>query len=92
MSPSSLPWSLLSSWQSFVTSATRTGKDPRIKVKFWHFAGNANNKFFVADIKNDTSKSPLLKDDQIHADPDFYENLPFNKLRNPPKQVRYAFI
>jgi len=39
------------------------------------------------DIKKDSSKSQLLKDDQIHADPEFYENLPFNKLRNPPKNV-----
>jgi len=40
-----------------------------------------------AAIQKDTSKSFLLKDEQNHADPEFYENLPFNKLRNPPKQV-----
>ena len=38
-------------------------------------------------MKKNSSKSPLLND-QNHADPEFYENLPFNKLRNPPKHVR----
>jgi len=42
---------------------------------------------FKADIKKEDSKSQLLKDDQVHADQDFYDNLPFNKLRNPPKHV-----
>ena len=45
----------------------------------------------LGDIKKDSSKSQLLKDDQIHADPEFYENLPFNKLRNPPKNVSFTF-
>ena len=44
--------------------------------------------FISADIKKENSKSQLLKDDQVHADQDFYDNLPFNKLRNPPKHVR----
>ena len=44
--------------------------------------------FISADIKKENSKSELLKDDQVHADQDFYDNLPFNKLRNPPKHVR----
>ena len=43
--------------------------------------------FISADIKKENSKSQLLKDDQVHADQDFYDNLPFNKLRNPPKHV-----
>merc|ERR1711911_350344 len=43
--------------------------------------------FISADIKKENSKSELLKDDQVHADQDFYDNLPFNKLRNPPKHV-----
>jgi len=38
-------------------------------------------------LKKNKSKSPLLKDDLTHADPSFYENLPFKGLRNPPKQV-----
>jgi len=38
-------------------------------------------------LQKDTSKSFLLNDEQNHADQEFYENLPFNKLRNPPKQV-----
>ena len=46
--------------------------------------------FISADIKKENSKSQLLKDDQVHADQDFYDNLPFNKLRNPPKHVRNA--
>ena len=49
------------------------------------------NRKNLGDIKKDSSKSQLLKDDQIHADPEFYENLPFNKLRNPPKNVSFTF-
>jgi len=37
--------------------------------------------------KKTKDKSPLLKDDQLHADSSFYENLPFKGLRSPPKQV-----
>jgi len=38
------------------------------------------------DRKKNNIKSPLLKYDQLHADPEFYENLPFNKFQNPPKE------
>ena len=38
-------------------------------------------------MKKNKSKSPLLKDDKVHADNSFYENLPFKGLRSPPKQV-----
>jgi len=37
--------------------------------------------------KKTKDQSPLLKDDQLHADSSFYENLPFKGLRSPPKQV-----
>jgi len=39
------------------------------------------------DFTKENSKSYLLNEDRKHADPEFYENLPFNKLRNPPKLV-----
>ena len=42
---------------------------------------------FSVDFKEDHSKSALVNDGQNHADQDFYDNLPFNKLRNPPKHV-----
>jgi len=38
-------------------------------------------------MRKNKSKSPLLKDDKIHADSSFYENLPFKGLKSPPKQV-----
>ena len=44
----------------------------------------------VAPMKKNKSRSPLLKDDKddkVHADSSFYENLPFKGLRSPPKQV-----
>jgi len=37
--------------------------------------------------KKTKDQSPLLKDDQLHADSSFYENLPFKGLKSPPKQV-----
>ena len=43
--------------------------------------------YFSVDFKEDHSKSALVNDGQNHADQDFYDNLPFNKLRNPPKHV-----
>ena len=62
------------------------------KFKFFN-KYSFNNFFYVlAAIQKDTSKSFLLKDEQNHADPEFYENLPFNKLRNPPKQVTAVTI
>ena len=42
---------------------------------------------FLVDFTKENSKSYLLNEDRKHADPEFYENLPFNKLRNPPKLV-----
>ena len=44
--------------------------------------------FVVVPKKKTKDQSPLLKDDQLHADSSFYENLPFKGLRSPPKQVR----
>jgi len=38
-------------------------------------------------ITKDKSKSPLLRDEEVHADSSFYENLPFKGLKSPPKQA-----
>ena len=27
-----------------------------------------------------------MRDDRLHADPEFYSNLPFNKFKNPPRE------
>ena len=43
--------------------------------------------FLEGAVKKNNSKSPLLRDDQLHADNEFYANLPFNKYKNPPKEV-----
>jgi hypothetical protein len=39
-------------------------------------------------MKKNKSKIPLLNDDQISRASSFYENLPFEGLKNPPKQVK----
>jgi len=51
------------------------------------YCGEKNQSKRKVPLKKNKSKSPLLKDDLTHADPSFYENLPFKGLRNPPKQV-----
>ena len=28
-----------------------------------------------------------MRDERLHADPEFYSNLPFNKFKNPPSEV-----
>ena len=40
------------------------------------------------ESKKNIGKSRLLGDDQLHADPEFYSNLPFNKFKNPPREVK----
>jgi len=51
------------------------------------YCGEKRENKGTAPTKTIKDKSPLLKDDQLHADSSFYENLPFNRLRNPPKKV-----
>jgi len=51
------------------------------------YCGEKRENKGTAPTKKIKDKSPLLKDDQLHADSSFYENLPFNRLRNPPKKV-----
>eukprot|EP00092_Neocalanus_flemingeri_P009188 GFUD01009889.1.p1 GENE.GFUD01009889.1~~GFUD01009889.1.p1 ORF type:complete len:1498 (+),score=504.87 GFUD01009889.1:68-4561(+) len=51
------------------------------------YCGERKEKGGKANMKKNKSKSPLLKDDQLHADSSFYENLPFKGLKSPPKQV-----